>query len=183
MNNLTRRGRLDLREVVRVEADGDALVKYGVRAGDVLFNSKNSGDLIGKTALADSRITGSVINENIMRLRFDKRVVPEYAAIWFLGPQMRRCILDAASASTNVAAVYQKDLITFPIWVPEPAEQSRLAAEFDAVRVGAERVQAALSVAQRRAGLLRRNILEAAFSGHLTGTALEASVGSATIES
>lgn len=171
MNNLTRRGRLDLRRVVHVEADGDDLEKYGVRAGDVLFNSKNSGDLIGKTALADSRVTGSVINENITRLRFDARVVPGFAAIWFLGPQMRRCITDAASASTNVAAVYQKDLISFPIWVPNPAEQSRLAAEFDAVRVGAERLQAEVSAARRRGELLRRAMLDAAFSGRFSGAA------------
>ena len=46
MNNITRRGRLDLSKLVYVEADAAAAERFGVRLGDVLFNSKNSGDLV-----------------------------------------------------------------------------------------------------------------------------------------
>mgnify|MGYP000971962364 FL=1 len=169
MNNITRRGRLDTSQLVYVRADADARAKFGVLPGDVLFNSKNSGDLVGKTAVADSGVEGSVINENIMRLRFDDRVDPHFAALWFLGPLARRHIRDAASASTNVAAVYQKELVTFPIWVPRLDEQRRLQEEFEGVRVAAERVSAQAELARHRNACLRRQLLAAAFGGRLTG--------------
>lgn len=173
MNNITRRGGLDLSDLVFVAATDDIRAKYAVEPGDVLFNSKNSGDLIGKTTLADARIAGAVINENIMRLRFDDRVEPAFAALWFMGPTMRGRILTAASASTNVAAVYQKDLVRFPMWIPDKGRQRQLVAEFVQIRQDGEVLDAATSRAVARSRGLRRSLLAAAFAGSLTGRATD----------
>jgi type I restriction enzyme S subunit len=134
----------------------------------VLFNSKNSGDLIGKTALADESVDGSLINENIMRLRFSPRLLPEFVAVWFLGPVMRSRITLASSASTNVAAVYQKDLVGLPIWAPPLEVQAMLAHEFEVVRGSGERLTVSSHMAERRAAAVRRSLLAAAFGGRLT---------------
>lgn len=169
MNNITRSGHLALDEVVRVEATDDQMAQYGVASGDVLFNSKNSGDLIGKTAVADSRIAGWVFNENIMRLRFDGRVLPGFARMWFLGPSMRKEITAAASASTNVAAVYMHALRDFRLWIPALPVQERLTKEFDRIELETDALRSALADARQRASRLKRSLLAAAFSGSLTG--------------
>jgi len=158
--------------LVYVDATAADHAKYGVALGDVLFNSKNSADLVGKTALADARAVGAVFNENIMRLRFDDRVEPAFAVLWFRSPEIRRRIKDVASASTNVAAVYQKDLVRFPMWLPDREHQEHLVAEFSELRDGTAAVEAASSRMRARSRSLRNALLTAAFSGQLSRSEL-----------
>jgi type I restriction enzyme, S subunit len=169
MNNISRSGELVLDEVVHVRADAEDLRRYAIEPGDVLFNSKNSGDLIGKTAVATDAVLGWTFNENIMRLRFDKRVQPRFAGVWFLAPIMRRQIRRAASASTNVAAVYKNQLVTMPMWVPSGATQSQLVADHTSLADASTYIQRELVAAHRRSETLRRSLLAAAFAGRLTG--------------
>ena len=169
MNNITRRGNWDLSSVAHVVAGPADLAKYQVTPGDILFNSKNSGDLIGKTAVAGPEVEGATFNENIMRLRFRSHVIPAFAGLWFLGPHMRRAIRAAASASTNVAAVYRHHLVQMPMWVPDAERQRHLAREFAELRAGTRRLVDHQSTSALRASALRRAVLAAAFEGRLTG--------------
>jgi type I restriction enzyme S subunit len=169
MHNITRRGALALQDLAHVRATPEEHGKYRVMSGDILFNSKNSGDLIGKTTMADRTVEGATFNENIMRLRFNEMVVPAFAALWFLGPVMRRHITEAASASTNVAAVYQGQLLEMPMWLPEVDRQLALVNGFTYVREAAARLAEAGRREQVRACSLRQAILAAAFEGKLTG--------------
>jgi len=173
MNNISPSGVLDLDEVVRVEATAQDVTRYGLEVGDVLFNSKNSGDLVGKTAVADSRVRGWVLNENIMRLRFDGRLDPRFVGLWFLGPAMRSHIMEAASASTNVAAVYMHALKDFPLWIPSRTIQERLVSEHEKMQRDNRELLGSVIANGRRSRRLRAALLSAAFSGHLTGHASE----------
>lgn len=173
MNNISPSGALDLDEVVRVEATAQDVTRYGLEIGDILFNSKNSGELVGKTAVADSRVHGWVLNENIMRLRFDGRLDPRFVGLWFLGPAMRSHIMEAASASTNVAAVYMHTLKDFPLWIPSKTIQERLVSEHDELQRGNQELLGSIIANGRRSRRLRTALLSAAFSGHLTGHASE----------
>lgn len=168
MNNIAGRGGLELSDVAHVGATGDELARYAVRPGDVLFNSKNSAELVGKAAVASDAVSGWTFNENIMRLRFSSELDPHFVGLWFRGPMMRTAIKKAVSASTNVAAVYQHQLVRMPVWVPERTRQLSLVADFERV---AEKVQLLEGAAERvltRSIKLRRALLSAAFSGRLT---------------
>jgi len=169
MNNITRSGSLILDPVAHVAADADAIRRYEIRLGDVLFNSKNSGDLIGKTAVATENIVGWTFNENIMRLRFDERLHPAFVGLWFLSPTMRQHIMRAASASTNVAAVYKHHLVDMPIWIPSPALQRSLMDRFQDLAEGSGHIRSEITAVMKRSAILRRSLLAAAFSGRLTG--------------
>ncbi len=168
MNNITRSGQFDLAQVVRVAGTHDEIERFSLRAGDVLFNSKNSGDLVGKTAVASVDVEGWTFNENIMRLRFDATVIPQFAGMWFQGPLLRQAIRSSVKASTNVAAIYMNQLRTMPFWVPPIVDQKQLVDNFDEMRAGSDRLQEQLNSASRRQALLRRAVLQAAFSGQLT---------------
>lgn len=169
MNNIQRSGSLSLDDVVHVEATPADIGRYGLEVGDVLFNSKNSGDLVGKTAVADARVAGWVYNENIMRLRFDDRLLPEFVGLWFLGPSMRAQIVNAARASTNVSAVYMHSLGGFRLWIPEKTVQAELVDEFSALQSRASEFSASSQRISARQRSLRAALLAAAFSGRLTG--------------
>ena len=169
MNNITGDGRLALSSVVRMLGSEDEYARYSLRTGDVLFNSKNSGDLVGKTAVATRELEGWTFNENIMRIRFADCLLPEFAGIWFQGPMFRTQVRSATSASTNVAAVYLASLREMSIWVPPTDVQVRLAREYDALDQGRYRLALALTSGHSHGDQLRRALLHAAFTGRLTG--------------
>ena len=177
MNNITSRGSLDLSGLVFVADTGcDSWEKYGVRHGDVLFNSKNSSELVGKTALADTSVDGALLNENIMRLRFDQAVDPAFAWTWFQGPAMKAAIAEATRASTGVAAIYQHRLTEMPIVIPDIEVQREVAGGFLEVRDSVDRLTAVIAGIRSRNRTLRRSLLAAAFSGRLTGRASDSDV-------
>lgn len=169
MNNITSDGSLSLSDLVYVAPEPDSQAKHGVVRGDVLFNSKNSAELVGKTAIADERVEGALLNENIIRLRFGAELDPTFSWVWFQGPVMRAQFAQATRASTNVAAIYQHRLLEMPILVPSMREQTRVATGFLAIRDSSARARIAFEACLRRADTLRRALLAAAFSGHLTG--------------
>ncbi len=168
MNNITRDGRLDLNNVVQVTGTLNDVERFAVRSGDVLFNSKNSGDLVGKTSAATPAVAGWTFNENIMRLRFDEGVIPEFACMWFQGSRLRNAIRLSVKASTNVAAIYLNQLRQMPIWVPPLSTQESLLEGYDQTHLSSERLREHISVVQRRQSHLRRALLGAGFSGRLT---------------
>lgn len=168
MNNITRKGHLELTHVVQVTGPAHDAERFAVRLGDVLFNSKNSGDLVGKTSVATAAVEGWTFNENIMRLRFDDGVIPEFAAMWFQGPQLRQAIRSSVKASTNVAAIYLNQLRQMPMWVPSVSTQETLLASYDQAQVSNARLAEQLGMAQLKHSHLCRALLSSAFSGRLT---------------
>ena len=51
MNNVSTDGTLDLADTLRVPATKAQVAKYRLLDGDVLFNSTNSPELVGKTTV------------------------------------------------------------------------------------------------------------------------------------
>ncbi|MFI1923223.1 restriction endonuclease subunit S [Streptomyces sp. NPDC020377] len=165
MNNITSNGDLDLDQVVCVEADAAEQSKFGLNIGEVLFNSKNSAELVGKSAVVDERIQGWVFNENITRILFEASIIPEFAVLQLNTPRFRQRA--KGKASTNVAAIYMRDLKRVPFLVPSLSEQRKIVDHYrilcDQSRV-AERYMESI---EKRAESLRRRLLSAAFKGQL----------------
>ena len=70
-------------------------------------------------------------------------------------------------ATTNVAAVYAKDLLPLAIAVPPLAEQTRIVAEVERRFSVVEELEALVSATLQRASRLRQSILQKAFKGEL----------------
>ena len=131
MNAITRAGELDLADVQRTRTTQAEFDAYRLRAGDLLFNTRNSEELVGKTALY--RGDGShVFNNNIMRIRFTGEADPEFVAAAFNTLFVQRELSFRKSGTTSVFAIYYKDLRSLPLPVP-PIELQRAFAS----RVGA----------------------------------------------
>jgi type I restriction enzyme S subunit len=133
MNSITIDGQLDLDSVKRTKTSAAELEEYQLNAGDFLFNTRNSKELVGKTAVFHGP-KGYVYNNNILRVRFGKQLLPEYAAAFFQTQFAKRELEARKSGTTSVFAIYQKSLETFPVAVPPIDIQLRFVERINGVR-------------------------------------------------
>lgn len=167
MNNISATGELCLESIVKV-ADPDGIShRYRVEEGDVLFNNRNSAELVGKTTVIDSRAAGYTYNNNLVRLRFGSEILPTFAAMQMNSAGFKESLRDSISASTNVAAIYTRDLVRKTLLVPPLVDQHRLIRELHALAEGMGRQLVSAQHVSGRVSVLRRALLTAAFSGRL----------------
>lgn len=167
MNQVNFNGTLDLTAVTHVQGTPAEADRYRVRVGDVLFNNRNSRELVGKTAIVDERADGYTYNNNLVRMRFSDDVIPAFAVMQMNSTAFRRRVGDSISASTNVAAIYTRDLLRQAIWVPSVSRQKALVEDFNDIEGAGSRLSSLLSDLGQRTARLRRNLLSAVFSGQL----------------
>lgn len=128
MDALIGDGDLTLRSIKRVQATQEESEQYRLRSRDFLFNTRNSRELVGKTAVWHDEYESPVLfNNNIMRVRFRKEVDPVYMNYLFYVPQMRHLLEQRKSGTTSVFAIYYKNLKDLPIPVPPLELQGRFA--------------------------------------------------------
>ena len=160
-------GRWNKEDLTYVQVEERDKEKYGLKAGDVLFNTRNSFKLVGKTAVWPEGKDGYVFNNNLLRLRFVRMVDPRWIALQMQSPAFQDQIRSSKSATTSICAIYQKDMWPQPISVPPLAEQKQIVAEVERLLSVADDASATTKQEQTRAERLRQSILKQAFSGNL----------------
>ena len=125
MNNITRNGDLDLEKVVCVDATKEEFDKYSLKKGDFLFNTRNSIELVGKTAIYDLD-KPILYNNNIMRLRFKEGINPYFVNFQFFSNKTKADLEKIKSGTTNVAAVYYKTFKNLELKIPNIETQNIL---------------------------------------------------------
>ena len=96
---------------------------------DILFNTRNTLDLVGKVAMWRNELPIAYFNSNIMRLVFKKEFV---SSNFFMNNILntRNSIYQlrgVATGTTSVAAIYSRDLIKIKVPVPPHNEQTAIA--------------------------------------------------------
>ncbi|MDB4916308.1 MAG: hypothetical protein JWM95_3952 [Gemmatimonadetes bacterium] len=167
MNNVTMDGKVLLDSLVTVAATATETSRFAVLEGDILFNTRNSKELVGKVGLVRQPLSGYVYNNNLMRIRTARSVSPAFLAMQMCSPAFRQRMETVKKATTNVAAVYAKDLLPLPIALPPTREQARIVAEVDRRLSVVEELEATVTANLQRAARLRQSILQKAFSGTL----------------
>jgi len=167
MNNVTMDGRLVLEGLVYVAASADERNRYAIKCGDLLFNTRNSKELVGKVALVRNIPPNAIYNNNLVRIRVRAEVLPEFVCFQMCADGFRRRMELIKRATTNVAAVYGKDLFPLPIALPPLVEQHRIVAEAEQRLSVIGKLEAAVASNFQRADRLRQSVLREAFSGTL----------------
>ena len=162
MNAVGRSGEF-LRELVqKTDVTEEELEEYCLQQGDILFNTRNSKELVGKTAIF--RETGEyVYNNNLMRLRFHGQVDAEYMAQCFLTPFMRQELEFRKSGTTSVFAIYARDVCT--VQIPEPPIE--LPREFSKRRQALYRTSLKMAAQEQETTRLFAALQHRAFQGEL----------------
>lgn len=144
MGNLAR-GYFDLSKVQFITPGVRPEFPHQLVYGDVLFNTRNTLDLVGKVAIWRDELPVAYYNSNLMRLEFDpEQVCSNEYANYALNTQGSVSRLRAlATGTTSVAAIYTRDLMKLQVLVPPLPEQRAIAAalsDMDALLDGLDRL-------------------------------------------
>ena len=168
MNNITSDSRFDASRFAYVDATEEEVGKYSLRDGDFLFNTRNSHELVGKSCIykSASNVT-ALFNNNIMRVRFKAGADAGFVLLAFSS----RCVSDKLnslkSGTTNVAAIYFKDLKSLAIPIPSVEVQKAIAKKFEALSEEAQRLTQIYERKLAALEELKKSLLQQAFNGEL----------------
>jgi type I restriction enzyme, S subunit len=103
--------------------------EHKLNQGDVLLNTRNTLDLVGKVAIWRNELPVAYYNSNLMRLEFKEREIAanEYANAFLNCNGSVSRIRELATGTTSVAAIYTRDLVLLPFVVPPIPEQQSIA--------------------------------------------------------
>lgn len=97
--------------------------------GDVIFNTRNTLDLVGKVAIWRDELPVAYYNSNLLRFEFKPSEISSriYANYWLNTSVAVSGLRMLATGTTSVAAIYTRDLLKFAMAVPPLPEQSAIA--------------------------------------------------------
>lgn len=100
-----------------------------LQKGDLLFNTRNTLELVGKVAIWNNELPLAIYNSNLLRMYFDKKYVLSNAYInyYFNSHNALRQLKKYATGTTSVAAIYGRDLEHLKFSLPPLAEQQKIA--------------------------------------------------------
>ena len=168
MDRIDMLGNIDTSPEVFISCDEAELSRYQLREGDILFNTRNSVELVGKTGLVRSLpIDPVVYNNNLMRIRFGLYISPEFINMQMCSSLFRDQMDAVKKATTSVAAVYAKDLWPIALQIPSLPEQQEIVRLLDEQFTAIEQNEKEIDHALTQSQALRQSILKKAFSGQL----------------
>ena len=127
MGNLSR-GYIGLSKLEFINNDVFPSQKDRLYFGDVLFNTRNTLELVGKVAIWKDELPEAYFNSNIMRFNFKQSHVSSTFFINFMlnTKGMIVKLRGMATGTTSVAAIYTRDLLKLNIPLPALTEQNRI---------------------------------------------------------
>jgi type I restriction enzyme S subunit len=110
--------------------EDDVLVK-----GDLLFNTRNTLELVGKVSIWRNELPFALYNSNLMRMKFNNEIESSnvFMNYNFNTKKSINQLRRFATGTTSVAAIYGKDLKNFNVSFPSPPEQTKIASFLTAV--------------------------------------------------
>jgi type I restriction enzyme S subunit len=155
--------------VDRIDCSPEEEARYQIKRGDLLFNTRNSRELVGKSCIIEQDFERpTVFNNNIMRVRFSSNIYPRYVALAFRSGPVKAQLEAMKSGTTSVVAIYHKSLKKLRLPMPDQQEQRTLVDRFDELDSA---VQCLVRNYKRQVddiSDLRQSLLQKAFAGELT---------------
>lgn len=96
--------------------------------GDLLFNTRNTLELVGKVAIWKNELPFAVYNSNLMRMKFDDTIVEStsFMNCAFNSHYGIKQLARIATGTTSVAAIYGRDLESIKFLLPPVLEQKAI---------------------------------------------------------
>ena len=139
-----------------------------IHEGDFLFSRANTLQLVGNCVIVKSISRRLMLSDNILRFKFDKRVIPEYVLHFTRSNLYRNQIEQLASGNQDgMRNVSQKNmkLVEFPI--PKLEEQAEIVRLLDDLLDKEQQAKEAAEGVLEQIDLIKKAILARAFRGEL----------------
>jgi type I restriction enzyme S subunit len=163
------RGRLDLREVTHIRVPQAKAAALRLLPGDVLLNEGGDRDKLGRGWVWQGEIDDCIHQNHVFRARIRNEAIDPFLLSWagnYIGGAW--CERNGRQ-SVNLASISLSKIRLMPVPVPPRSEQAAIRARVETVLESAARLDAVLRASEQRSAVLRRALLEAVFSGRLTG--------------
>lgn len=129
------RGRVNIEKLQFLPISATYFKEDILREGDLLFNTRNTLELVGKVAIWRGELPFALYNSNLMRLRFNPALEPSnrFMNYVFNSDKSIKQLGAFATGTTSVAAIYGRDLQLLIISYPTLPEQNKIADFLSAV--------------------------------------------------
>jgi type I restriction enzyme, S subunit len=123
------RGNIDLTKIAYVPERIKVAKEHILSPGDVLLNTRNTLELVGKVCVWRSELREAYYNSNIIRFEFNKNKIGStyFVNHAFNATNTVQRLRELATGTTSVGAVYTRDLLRFQIPLPPDSEQRAIA--------------------------------------------------------
>lgn len=179
VTEMRRDGTLDASTAVIRSVPERQLASRRLRAGDLLLEKSGGGPNtpVGRVGLVPELPDASTCS-NFMQLMRPRRdlVDPRFLHLYLQTFYLRGETEPMQKASTNIRNIKASEYIRTEVPVPDMTTQLRLIQSVETVAASCARLDEATADAARRGSVLRRALLDAAFSGRLTGRSTDADV-------
>src|SRR5208283_2188506 len=95
--------------------------------GDVLFNTRNTLELVGKVAIWKNELNEAYFNSNLMRIKFRPDIDNFFMNYLFNYRTLLVQLKSIATGTTSVGAIYTRDLLGLQVTIPQQPEQFAIA--------------------------------------------------------
>ena len=139
-------GKLVLNQIEHVHRSAIPEMKtLKLEYGDLLFNTRNTPELVGKTAVWRNELTEAVYDNNLLRIRFRKGIAPPFVCAYMSTGAGKRRMHSLVTGTTSVAAIYWKNLESYLLPWPRPEEQHRIAEILDTIDETIQKTEAVIA--------------------------------------
>jgi type I restriction enzyme, S subunit len=162
------RGHIDVEEVKTMRIEREALQRYKLLAGDVLFNEGGDRDKLGRGWVWEGQIENCVHQNHVFRARLidNSLLNPRFVSHW--GNTFGQSFfIEHATQTTNLASINRSVLGKLPIPIPSTAEQEEIMLVVERRLAAAAKLESTLERQLSRANEMRQLVLSDAFSGRL----------------
>lgn len=106
-----------------------------LKEGDLLFNTRNTLELVGKVSIWRCELPLALYNSNLLRMIFNDQIESSnrFMNYSFNSFKIIKQLRAFATGTTSVAAIYGKDLEHLKIYIPSTTEQTKIATFLTAV--------------------------------------------------
>jgi type I restriction enzyme S subunit len=168
---------LDLTDLRYSERDRDDLAVNDalLDGGDLLFTRYNGNPrFVGACAMVPQDVGDLTYPDKLIRVKIDRSAAePGFVALACSFGEGRRQIQSKVKTTSGQAGISGTDLKRIAIRLPDLPAQAEVMERIQEALDHANRIAVATDAARRRGTLLRRALLDAAFSGRLTGRAVD----------
>lgn len=161
-------GFLRLDEIKKIDVEENAISRYSLTVGDVLFTEGGDFDKLGRGTVWEGQIKNCLHQNHIFVVRPNPEVLNPYFLSYQAGSRYGKAyFLSCSKQTTNLASINSTQLKNFPVLIPSMMEQEVIIRLLDS---SLEKEQQTKNIAESvldQIDLMKKSILARAFRGEL----------------